>query len=935
MKLCLLPRLILSLVMFAAALPVVAQAGPSYAIRAGRVYPVSPEHPHVISDAVIIVRDGRIAAIGRDLDIPVDLRVYDWRDAVIIPGLVAASTDAGGTHRGDESIGAGYAAVDAFDQYADYRDWLAGGVTTIHMNPGWHRLVTGQGAVMRLAGPAEGRVLRATSDLTINLGPGAGNPPGLVDLLIPPTGDSPISPAQPQRPTTRMTQYLALKEAIEKAARGEHTNPFGKFDMHLAALEEAWQAKTPLRVQAQAAADLSGAIAFFHHTDRTGYFVGGREAALLADELRAAGFPLVYTIDPSFRSPAGNLGADPAARDALGQDLAKLEGVRVALALAPGQPLQDLRLAAAVARRSGWSEMQVLEAITRIPAEVLGVADRVGSLAPGREADFLVLTGEPLATTTHVSRAYVGGRIAYDAHARKRGRQHDEGETLIVKAETIWLGPDQWLHQGEVLIENGTIRAVGKRVAAPPHARVINGGPGSFVTPGMIDARGHLGLEGDRMAPAPELSFAPLYGPADDAAKRIAHAGVTTVIVAPYGIGGAGAQMTAVKTDGETREDRVLSPTAGVLFDVGNTDYRTVGNAVRARLEAGKRYLKTWEDYEKALAEWETKRAEGQVVEAPVQTQEEVTEEGRVDPITGTWSARVFGGPLPQEFQGRVTLRLTGNSIEGRIIEPEVPSEVKFIGTLNGRQITGTVDVDTGGLGTPTWSATLGDDTMTGQISLAGMATVNFEANRVDKGGVEFRVTRTRRATTGRDGRPLPPKVDEALEPIRRVLEKKIPIVIAINSSKQIEALLEALKEYGLHVTLVNAPGASMHASLLKERGVGVVLPTSVLRRDDFSWYHQGDDLSRAGVSIAFQSDAEDGARSLPLVALFAVERGLSAESALAALTIDAARMYRLDDRIGSIAPGRDGDLVIFNGHPFDAASRVERVIVGGREVQP
>ncbi|RMF75021.1 MAG: hypothetical protein D6744_13940 [Planctomycetota bacterium] len=69
-------------------------------------------------------------------------------------------------------------------------------------------------------------------------------------------------------------------------------------------------------------------------------------------------------------------------------------------------------------------------------------------------------------------------------------------------------------------------------------------------------------------------------------------------------------------------------------------------------------------------------------------------------------------------------------------------------------------------------------------------------------------------------------------------------------------------------------------------------------------------------------------------MAMYAAQRGMGGDGALRALTCDAAKMYRIDDRVGRLAPGRDGDLLIFSGHPFDAGSRLLRVIVGGREVR-
>ena len=73
----------------------------------------------------------------------------------------------------------------------------------------------------------------------------------------------------------------------------------------------------------------------------------------------------------------------------------------------------------------------------------------------------------------------------------------------------------------------------------------------------------------------------------------------------------------------------------------------------------------------------------------------------------------------------------------------------------------------------------------------------------------------------------------------------------------------------------------------------------------------------------------------MPAVAMFAVERGLDAEAALEALTIGAAKAYKIDDRVGTIEPGKDADMVIFSAHPFQEAGQVLRIVVDGREVRP
>lgn len=891
----------------------------SFVIKAGRVITVAPGMPMFLDDGVVIVRDGKIVAVGTDLVLPPDLPVIEMPDATVMPGLVAAATDMIEPHSGDESIAAGYHAVDAFDLYDDHRLALAGGVTSVHLNPGNHRLVTGQGAVVKLGGAAQHRILRAQSDLTINLGEAAFNPPDRVEYRTPASSDVAIPPAKRQRPSSRMGQLLALRDAIGEAA---FPPPVGDAAFHRRALNEAWSNRMLLRVQAQRSADLLAAVRFADELKRKAYVVGGAEAEQVADALRESSIPLVFRVPHAMSRIGSDLGLNPEALDATLTTLGKLDRVRFAIAGAEGAPVGELRLAAATAAQSGLQDVQVLAAITRVPAEILGVSDRVGSLAPGRDADLLVLSGDPLATSSHVQRVYIGGRQVFEAP--------DTG-ALVVRAGTIWVNEKTQIRNGSVLIEKGKVAAVGSAVPHPPFARFIDAGADAMVTPGFIDARGHLGLEGDTDMLPLEMSPAKIVGVPDITHQRVALQGVTTILLSPYRSTSAGAQIAAVKTAGPTRQARVVKETSGVIFDLSSTDPMDVSGSLGKRLEAGKKYREKWLAYEKELEEWKKARAEGRKIESDEEVEEKKQEADGPDPITGTWDSSISGGPLPEPQTFKMRLRLTGSNIEGRVDIPGAPMEVKIVATFDGKHISGEIQIDTGGRGYPQVEADLvAEDQIVGTVSFEGI-TADLEARRTDKAAVEFKVVK--RKTRGKDGRPLPPKVDEALEPLRAMLDKKLPAVVHVDTAPQIAAVLKVTKEYEVPVVLVGAEQAAVMAKELVERAIGVIVPRRIVRWEQDKPYHQADDLSRKGIDVAFQSEAEDGARTLRLLGLHAVERGLSPDAALAAFTTKAARMYKLDDRVGSLDVGREGDLVIFDGHPFAAGSRVKRVIVGGEEV--
>lgn len=940
----------------AADAPTTAPAAPTakpatFVIRARAVYPCTAEQPGPIERGVVFVRDGRIAAVGRDVTVPADVPVIELRDAVICPGFVSAAGPYAGPHTGRESVSGAYRAADAFDRYGDFSLALSAGITTAHVDPGRHRLLTGLGAVVRLGGPAERRVLVPAADVSVTLG--VFGPPQVFEPPFYASSDVPIEPARGQRPDSRLGQILELEEQI--AAIDARAVP-AKFDLHTLALAEAWAADLPLRIDVRRAADVEAALAFVARHQRLAYLVGLTEGEELPAELLKADLPLVVRIEESYRRPGSDIGADPEAMvpsiTTPARLLAAAPGLAGRMALAGGSDYrEDLRLAAILAVRGGLDPQQALAGITRIPAEIMGVGRQVGSLAPGRAADFVVLTDEPLELSSWVQRTYIDGQVVFDAAARGLPRPVAAAPTsqptsqpaglpppppLVVRAGTVWVGNGTVLRDAEVLLEDGKVREVGQRVAHPPFARTIDAGPGGFLAPGFIDAHGHLGLQRDTSPATPDLPPHQAIGAADATFARVARAGVTTVVLAPYRAAPNGARMAALKTWGRDRDELVARELTGVRFALPSPDPLGAMEPLRRALQAGQKYVESWKKYEEELAKWKAGGPSAKPAEA------ETTVERKTDPITGRWEMTVSGDPLPEPVQGTMTLKLTGDVIEGRITDPMSGEEATLTGTLKGNEVTLEVDVDTP-LGKPRIVATLDrEDHMAGKAHV-GEFSVSFEASRTDKSAVEFKVQRRRRA---KDGRPAPPKIDENLEPYRALLAGRVPAVVDAETAAQVNALIKLfVEEFKVPLVLLNAPGATDAAEpLLAHRDqVGIVVPREPVAPQQAGVpvsfprartpYNAAADLSRRGVRVALQSGAEDGARTLPLVGLYAVREGLGGDAALRALTVDAAKMYKLDDRVGTLEPGKDADVLVFTGHPFDAGSRLERVLVGGLEV--
>ena len=184
----------------------------------------------------------------------------------------------------------------------------------------------------------------------------------------------------------------------------------------------------------------------------------------------------------------------------------------------------------------------------------------------------------------------------------------------------------------------------------------------------------------------------------------------------------------------------------------------------------------------------------------------------------------------------------------------------------------------------------------------------------------------------------------EAMRPVFGNADARRPVFVHANDIAQIRWALGLGERHGLRLVIVGGADAWMVSDVLKARGVPVVL-TSVhrlpLRRDDDvdAPFRVAARLHEAGVAFCIARGAPGSGgsstneRNLPFEAATAAAHGLPREEALKAVTLYPARILGVEDRVGSLQPGRLGSFIITDGDPLETTTRIERVFIQGREV--
>ncbi|MBL8889653.1 MAG: amidohydrolase family protein [Planctomycetaceae bacterium] len=411
------------------------------AIKAGKIITVSGP---TIENGIILVRDGRIVEVGQGLSIPVDLRVLDASDKVVMPGIVDPHSSSALNQANERNAVVPFlSVVDGVDPMRPYfEESRRNGVTTAVVVPGNSTMIGGQASIMKTAGLyVDDMLLVRSAGLKLSLQPPSGSRMSHISRLRREleTAKRQLTEAAEAKTTTPPTESTekpatdptpkAGNEANESLASdatqdpessppadGGNTATAESAAAANQAVKDLLQGKTRAFIYCQSAADVGQAFRLMDDFGFQGILVLGQDCYQAAGEIAKRKVPVI--LDPTLVFWK----QDPLTRTDEKIVLPKLyqeAGVKFLFQANDGDSRQSLGTSyfwfqAATAVRYGWSREDAIAAITLEPAKAMGIDQFVGSIQVGRDADLAILTGDPLDVSTWVEQTLVNGRVVYE-----------------------------------------------------------------------------------------------------------------------------------------------------------------------------------------------------------------------------------------------------------------------------------------------------------------------------------------------------------------------------------------------------------------------------------------------------------------------------------------------------------------------------------------
>lgn len=774
-----------------------------------------------ILNGSIVIRNGKIAAVGANLELPAGAMVIDAKGRIVTPGLIDAHTHlaSDGVNEGADAITPEVRILDVLNPttLSLYQKVAAGNTVSLALH-GSANPIGGESLIIK-------HKYRAPADQLPF--PGA---PRVVKFAL---GEN-VTRANSSGESTRFPGTRMGVEATYRRAFTEAKNYMAAWDRY----RQTRQGRPPRKdVRLEALSDiLRGNIIVHSHGYRQDELLAlvrisqeygfklvalqhALEAYKIAPELAKAGIGASIFMDHwNFKIEA---------TDAIPYSAAILTraGVLTSVHTDSGGGITPFNLEAAKAMRYGGATAdEALRMVTINPARQLGIDRKTGSIEVGKDADIAIWDGHPLSVYSRCETTLIDGEVVYarrdpyglDATATyrtsvaaktlpaPRAIPRDKGLYAIVGGTVHPVsGPD--IENGTVVVKDGKILSVG-RGGAPRGATVVDA-KGCHVYPGFIDAGSEMGLTEYASTAAtedatelgtfqPDLVALTAVDPETEKIPVARHGGITASLARPTGPTFAG-QSSLLRMDGFTTEQLGLQSQVGLHVRWPESTVTDTSETVEAQIDA-----------------------------------------------------------------------------------------------------------------------------------------------------IEQRLLRSRRYAIARRENPATPE-DLKLAALAPYANGEAQIIFAANTSAGIASAVEFAKRLGLRIVIEGGKESWKKADLLAKEKISVLLPLPIWaspaaagqaspQRD----YDPVDSvfvtpaiLQKAGVRFAFQSGTSEYTSNLPFRAGYACAYGLPRTAALRALTLDAAAILGVSDRVGSLEAGKLADLIVVEGDPLDLTSEVRYMFVNGQPV--
>jgi imidazolonepropionase-like amidohydrolase len=826
-----------------------------------------------IRNGTIVLRGGRIEAVGAGVAVPSGAEVIDAAGKFVSPGIIDAHS-----HIAADSINEGGTTVSSMTGVEDvldptdvniYRD-LAGGLTVANVLHGSANPIGGKNAVIKLRwGKTRAK------DLLFE-----GAMPGIKFAL----GENPKDMRQfgqqgPRRyPVTRAGVEFVIRDAFTRAKTYQRS--WQDYERRRKAGEDALAPRRDLQLEPLVEI-LEGKRLVHAHGYRADEML---MLIRLAEEMgfKIATFQHVlegYKIAKEIAAHGAGAstfsdwwGYKVEVIDAIPHNAALMvrKGVLVSINSDSAEHARRLNTEAAKAIKwGGLTEDEAFALVTINPAKQLRVDNRVGSLEPGKDADVVVWTHHPLSTYAVADRVYIDGTLYYNRQAEAtRLTELKRDKEALVAAERSEKKP------------------------APTTTNDSNGTNGTSSTNGTSGTGGGSGTNG-------QASTSRSIGPNDSGANLTA---ITNAKIHP--VTGSTIERGTIVIRGRNIEAVGASlqvPAGATVIDAAGADVYPGWIDGRTTLGLAEPGANTFHDVNEMLEL-------NQVLRAVVayKADSDAIPVARANGVT-TAAVVPSGGLLGGQA---AVVTLDGWTFEEAALRPM--SGVSFQFPTVGRQ---------GGFG-PNPDRTREYS----ELKKERDAKVERVGSLLERARGYARTPAAERVT------------DWSLEALVPVVERRVPLLTLADREIEIREAVAFGDRHNVRIVITGGMESPLVAPLLKEKNIPVILGEvfELPTREDMSHaesYAAAAQLAQAGVKFAFGSGGFQNIRLLPYMAAISVAWGLKHDAAIRALTIDAADILGVSDRVGSIESGKVANLVVSKGDPLEIRTEIAHVFVNGRSV--